>query len=94
MRDRYERRIGAEEEERGFIAVMKSDIGVFRPSGRPSTARSEGSANSFRSSRTLRVPGPEKPHEHWFIHWPGIRRGQTVTFVREGESTFTVTVNP
>ena len=95
MKDRYARRIGREEARLGRIAVSKADLGVFPAPGEPFRATAEGDHHELRvESYPCECRGPAKPHEHRFIAWPGVREGDTVTFVREGERSYRVEMAP
>lgn len=93
MADSYARRVGSQEAREGRIAVMKAALSVFPPVGQPFRATVEGKKRELRlEAYPCTCRGPEKPHEHWYISWPGIRQGDTVTFSRGGEGWFEVTL--
>lgn len=82
----YERRLSGTEAREGRIMVLKSALGCFPPVGEAFELGGLG--------RTTRVAveaepcvcrGPEKPHEHYFIAWPGLEAGARVRIEPVGE---------
>ena len=72
---------------------MKTALSVFPAVRVPFRARVEGSERELRlESYACACRGPERPHEHWFIAWPGLQRGHTVTFTPQSGGTFEVTI--
>jgi len=71
----YQRKISSEEAWEGYILVLKGRLGFLPPVG-------EGFVLAGRRVRIEAVPctcrGPEKPHEHYRIPWPGLAQGSTV----------------
>lgn len=90
----YARRIGAEEAREGRIAVMKSALSLFPAVGVSFQAKFHGGERELRlESYPCTCRGPEKPHEHWFIAWPGLRVGETMTFTPAAGTAFEVTID-
>jgi hypothetical protein len=79
----YVRKVGAEEVRLSRVAVMKSALGFFPPVGTAFDATIDDHPGRLElEAYHCECRGPEKPHEHWFIRWPGLVAGQTVSFVR------------
>jgi hypothetical protein len=75
----YLRRISREEAETGRFMVLKSALAFFPTVGETFVV-SDG--ETVRETAVEAVPctcrGPEKPHEHYFVPWPGLTRGAAI----------------
>ncbi|HET6948449.1 MAG TPA: hypothetical protein VFJ45_11620 [bacterium] len=82
--DRYVRRVSSEEAREDFVLVLKDRLDFFPPVATPFHIVHEG--RRFRA-RVTAVPcecrGPELPHEHYRIHWTGLRAGDRVSLLRD-----------
>lgn len=72
----YRRRLSTTEAREGRIMVLKSALGLFPPVGEPFRLR------HGRTVRTVAVEaepctcrGPDRPHEHYYLPWPGLTAG-------------------
>ena len=84
MTNRYMRRVTAEEAREGFVMVLKDHLDFFPPVGTPFHIMHEG--RRFRA-RVAAVPcecrGPEHSHEHYHIHWTGLRADDRIALIRD-----------
>jgi hypothetical protein len=75
----YRRRVSAEEAREGYVLVLKNRLGFFPPIGEPFTLALGGSSCRARvEAIACTCRGPELPHEHYHIRWPGLRAGQQI----------------
>lgn len=82
--DRYTRRISAEEAAGGFVMVLKDHLDVFPAAGTPFHVVHDGRRLQVRVNAVpCECRGPSFPHEHYRIHWTGLRRGDRIAFVRD-----------
>jgi hypothetical protein len=83
-RDRYVRRVSAEEARAGFLLVPKDQLDVFPPPGQPFHIAHDGRRVRARVSAVpCACRGPDQPHEHYRIHWPGLCAGDRITLYRD-----------
>ncbi|MHC4480431.1 MAG: hypothetical protein ACYS8K_00865 [Planctomycetota bacterium] len=85
----YERRASAEEAREGRLMVLKSRLPFFPPLGRPFEIRQGRSSRTARvESRPCACRGPDRPHEHYCIRWPGLKAGDRMT-IRRADGGYT-----
>lgn len=76
----YARKVSSEEAREGYIFVLKSRLGFFPPVGK---AFELTHAGTTRKAKVEAVPctcrGPAEPHDHCFVRWSGLKRGDVVT---------------
>ncbi len=79
----YRRRVSTDEAREGYVLVLKNRLGIFPPIGEPFTLALGGASCRARvESVSCTCRGPERPHEHYLIRWPGLRAGQEITIER------------
>jgi hypothetical protein len=75
----YVRKVSSEEGKEAYILVLKSRLAFFPPAGE---ALEITQGAETQSAKVQSVPctcrGPEKPHEHYFVRWNGLKRGERV----------------
>jgi len=80
----YSRRISAEEAREGYVMVLKSRLTFFPPVQRSFDLASTGLRRRTRvQSYRCTCRGPDSPHEHYFIRWKGLRRGDHVEIQKD-----------
>lgn len=72
----YERTISSLEAERGYFLILKDRLDLFPKVGSTFVltgghSRKEAKIESYRCN----CMGPEKPHEHYFVRWAGLAKG-------------------
>ena len=91
--DVYRRKISSEEAETGRFMVLKSALGFFPAVGEEFEV-TDGSTT--RSTRVDAVPctcrGPEKPHDHYWVAWPGLRKRSRIELTPTGEGAYMLRV--
>jgi len=92
----YERRLSTTEARDGRIMVLKSALGFFPPVGEQfelSDGATERTTCVEAEPCTCR--GPDQPHEHYWIAWPGLAARATVRITADREpSRFAISVQP
>ena len=85
MPDVYTRKVSGEEAREGYLMVLKDRLGFFPPQGERFALEIDGeSREAAVDSYHCECRGPEKPHEHYFIRLPGLRKGERVTVAAKG----------
>ncbi|MEX1277223.1 MAG: hypothetical protein WEB62_04330 [Bacteroidota bacterium] len=77
----YRRRISTQEAREGYIFVLKNRLSFFPHPGKPlildgGTQNRTGTVESYACT----CQGPDLPHDHFFIRWSGLRRGDLLVF--------------
>jgi hypothetical protein len=83
----YRRRISTEEAREGYILVLKARLNFFPRDGAFFMLVCGGaSARTRVEAVSCTCRGPETPHEHYFMRWPGMNVGQRIEIEqREGD---------
>ena len=82
----YERKLSSTEAREGRIMVLKGALGSLPPVGEAFELNGlGGSARVAVEAEPCVCRGPEKPHEHYFIPWPGLQAGARVRIERAAE---------
>jgi hypothetical protein len=89
----YRKRISSEEEREGYVLVLKVRLSFF-PRLREAFALTKGDQrrNVRLQAYECACRGPARPHEHYFIRWPGLRIGDEVEITRMGERRYQLQV--
>jgi hypothetical protein len=79
----YRRRVSADEAHEGYVLVLKNRLTFFPPVGQPFTLASGGASCRARVETVdCTCRGPDRPHQHYRIRWPGLRAGQRIAIER------------
>jgi hypothetical protein len=79
----YIRKISSEEARESYILVLKSRLRSFPPVGEAFVmARGTHRKRAKVESVPCICRGPEQPHEHYFVRWKGLKRGERVAIRR------------
>ncbi|HCA46539.1 MAG TPA: hypothetical protein DEP45_03995 [Armatimonadetes bacterium] len=79
MSKSYRRKISSTEARTGRFMVLKSALGFFPPIGERFTIISgEDAQETCVEAEPCTCHGPEKPHEHYFVPWPGLEKGMMI----------------
>lgn len=83
----YRRRISTQEAREGYIFVLKNRLSFFPHPGKTffmdgGTQKRAGTVESYACS----CQGPDLPHDHFFIRWSGLRRGDLFV-IRKAEGS-------
>ena len=95
MQNLYSRRISSEEAREGFIFVLKNKLPFFPPIGRTFSLEQGGRWKNVKvESRACTCRGEDKPHEHFFIRWSGLKAGCAVMIKKtENAGRYLLNVN-
>lgn len=76
MKNTYERNISSEEAKEGYFLVLKNKLSFFPEPGSPFSVK-VGLRNkkAMVESYHCECQGPDEPHEHYFVRWPGLATG-------------------
>lgn len=82
----YSRKISAKEAKLGFIFVLKNKSSLFPPMGiRFILVNGDSPWEVELESYPCTCRGPDKPHEHYFIRWNGLKTGDKVKISKESD---------
>jgi hypothetical protein len=75
----YERKISSEEAKQGYFFVLKNKLSFFPHIGSPfavkfGTKKKKAVVESYHCE----CQGPEEPHEHYFVKWSGLAKGDHI----------------
>ena len=91
----YSRRISSEEANKGYVFVLKDSLSFFPHIGKPfdlvsSVTTKKASVESYE----CKCRGPQLPHDHYFIRWAGLKRGDKVSIEKDekAQDTFRIAV--
>ncbi len=75
----YERKISSEEAAQGYFLVLKNKLLFFPSVGSAFSVKvGAGEKKAAVESYHCECRGPEEPHEHYFVRWPGLAKGDRV----------------
>jgi hypothetical protein len=76
MNPSYERTISSLEAERGYFLILKDRLDLFPKVG-SSFSLSNGHSRRQAKIESYRCEcmGPERPHEHYYVRWAGLAKG-------------------
>ena len=87
VKDTYSKKITTEEEERGYVIVLKDQLSFFPPAGRRFQMVENGHARrAVVESYPCLCRGPELPHSHFFVKVKAVRSGDRVTFRKDSKT--------
>lgn len=85
--DTYTRVISTTEAREGHIRVTRDGLSFFPPVGQEfRISRGTNRQTVKIEGRPCTCRGPEEPHEHYFISWPGMRAGDRVVLSRQEQN--------
>jgi hypothetical protein len=77
----YERKISSEESKNGYFLVLKNKLLCFPSIGSPFSVKvGRREKKAAVESYHCECRGPERPHEHYFVRWPGLVKGTGLSF--------------
>lgn len=79
MKNTYERKISSEEAAEGYLLVLKNRLPFFPRIGLPFLVI-EGTKKkkTVLESYHCECQGPEEPHDHYFVRWSTLAKGDRV----------------
>jgi len=90
----YSRRISSEEAKKGYVLVLKNALSMFPAQGKPfelhgGTQPRKAAVESYH----CQCQGPDLPHDHYFIRWEGLKRGDRVTISKDEKNAGTYSLH-
>ncbi|TMI43711.1 hypothetical protein E6H19_09040 [Candidatus Bathyarchaeota archaeon] len=87
MKDVYSKKITSEEEQGGYVIVLKDRLSFFPTLGRRFQMIQNGrSRRAMVESYPCSCRGPEFPHSHFFIRVKALKSGDRVTIRKDSKS--------
>lgn len=91
----YERKISSEEAREGYFLVLKNKLNFFPAIGSPFSVKvGEKKKKAIVESYHCECQGPEEPHEHYFVKWSGLAKGDRleVKKISEQENLYSIRI--
>lgn len=89
----YSRKISSKEAYNDFIFILKSKSSFFPELGNIfELANGDISSKVKVESYPCTCRGPERPHEHYFIHWEGLEAGDKVEIIKSSEDKYNLKI--
>jgi len=86
MKSTYERKISSEEAKEGYFLVLKNKLSFFPEIGSQfSVKMGAKKKKALVESYHCECQGPDEPHEHYFVKWSGLAKGDHVVVRRVSE---------
>ncbi len=86
MKNTYERKISSEEARDGYFLVLKNKLNFFSAIGFPFYVKiGPKKKKAIVESYHCDCQGPDEPHEHYFVKWSGLAKGDHVAVKRLSE---------
>ena len=83
----YSRKISSKEANNDFIFVLKSKLSFFPELGNIFELIIDNLNKEVKvESYPCACRGPERPHEHYFIRFEGLKAGNKVEIIKNSES--------
>ena len=88
MEKAYERKISSEEARDGYFLVLKNKLSYFPSAGslfsvKVGAKEKKASVQSYHCE----CRGSQEPHEHYFVRWPGLAKGDKVVIRKSGKQS-------
>ena len=82
----YRRKVSSTEAREGRVMITKDRVSRFPAPGERFALRRDGRAGTGTIEAVdCECRGPERPHQHWYLAWPGLVAGAVVEIDREGD---------
>lgn len=84
--DLYSRIISSDEEKEGYFFVSKDRLSFFPTVGRVFELQSGKSIRKAKlESYHCECRGPEAPHDHYFVRWDDVKKGDRILVQRDSK---------
>lgn len=95
MQTTYERTISSFEAEQGYFLILKNKLSFF-----PSVGSTFSLTNGHMKKKAkiesyhCECQGPDQPHEHYFVRWSGLAKGDHLTVMHSlrNEQLFSIRI--
>ncbi|MBM4241444.1 MAG: hypothetical protein FJ150_07290 [Euryarchaeota archaeon] len=82
----YSRKISLNEARKNFIIIIKNKLSLFPPVGSNFELAGDDERKKVKlDAYPCICRGPDRPHEHYFIHWDGLKPGNMVEIEKDPE---------
>ncbi len=89
----YTRKLSSGEAREGYILVLKNRLSFFGGAGASLTIAVGESIRRVRvEAYDCTCVGPDKPHQHYFIRWPGLKARDRVEIEKGSEDRYVLRV--
>ncbi|MFA6540626.1 MAG: hypothetical protein WCT99_03415 [Bacteroidota bacterium] len=86
MKTNYERTISAEEARQRYFLVLKNKLPFFHGVGTPFSVKvGTQKKKAVVESYHCECQGPDQPHEHYFVRWNGLAKGDRLIVKKTSE---------
>jgi hypothetical protein len=76
MKNTYERNISSNEAQKGYFLVLKNHLSFFPEEGMTFSIKNGPTTKKAKiESYHCECQGPDSPHEHYFVRWSGLAKG-------------------
>ena len=83
MNNRYERKISSEEAAQAYFLVLKNRLPFFPGIGTPFLMKAgTRKKKTVVESYHCECQGPDEPHDHYFVRWPGLAKGDRIVVLK------------
>jgi len=83
----YSRKISSKEAQNNYIFILKDKLSFFPELGDIFELEED---NLKRNVKVEHYPctcrGPDRPHQHYFIHWEGLESGDKIEIIKSSEN--------
>ena len=96
MKNTYERKISSEEAEQEYFLVLKNKLSFFPEIGLSFSIKDGDKTKRAKvESYACHCQGIELPHEHYFVKWKGLAKGDILRIqkISDIKNIFLVTIN-
>ncbi|MBE7520309.1 MAG: hypothetical protein HS107_13805 [Thermoflexaceae bacterium] len=81
----YIRKLSPEEVREGYIMILKDRLAYFPPPGATFSLHDGGELSEATIEAVdCECRGPERPHQHYRLHRPGLKSGDRVQVTKDG----------
>ena len=85
----YSRKISSTEADNDFIFILKNKLSFFPELGNIFELTDDNLTKEVKvESYPCTCRGPERPHEHYFIHWEGLESGDKIEITKDHEDKY------
>ncbi len=89
MHTTYERKISSEEAREGYFLVLKNKLSFFPPIGSPFSIKiGAKKKKAIVESYRCECQGPAEPHEHYFVKWQGLAKGDQLIVKKTSDDEY------
>lgn len=83
----YSRKISLKEADNDFIFISKNKLPLFPELGEKFNLEDDNSSHKVEvECYPCTCRGPNRPHEHYFIRWKGLKSGDRIDIIKKSEN--------